>query len=261
MIAEQSQTLQGPALARRLAPWFALQLAFAERCAPLGGLAPAEAITQFTSIYKRMGFAPNARGPLHADWVGLFPALNAAGSVDAQLSVLMPELERRIVGYRHYSTHLFGCFSFDAPNEEGVVKLHFIPDHSDAPVGPLHASQRNARRGELAAMFAFIREQHGETARSVRGLSWLYHTEAYRSLFPESFAASVRRDEDVGAKPQGMRYWGQFLTHRGHLREDVAAAFRTGFADLELARLSNIFPYPPSRAEAPIESFYRALLA
>ena len=34
-------------------------------------------------------------------WVGLFPALNAAGSVDAQLSVLMPELERRIVGYRN----------------------------------------------------------------------------------------------------------------------------------------------------------------
>lgn len=260
MIAEDAPPLQGRALARRLAPWFELQLTFAARCTELGALSPAEAITQYTAIYKRMGFGPNARGKLHEDWLALCPALNEAEGVEAQFSILKPELERRIVGYRHYSEELFGCFSFDAPNDEGVVKLHFIPDHSDAAAGPLHNSNRDARRAELSAMVAHIHHRHGETAKTVRGLSWLYHTEAYRALFPESFAASVRRDSDAAARPQGMRYWGQFLTHRGELREDVARTFRSTFKDLALNRLADAYPYPPLRAEAPIGVFYQAYL-
>ena len=256
MIAEDAPALQGPVLARRLAPWFALQIAFAERCAALEGIRPAEAITQYTAIYKRMGFGPNARGPLHEDWLALGPALNAASSIDARLAVLMPELERRIVGYRHYSRDLFGCFSFDAPDGEGQVKLHFIPDHADAPAGPLHASNRPARLTELKAMFVHIRHAPGETAKSVRGLSWLYHTKAYGSLFPEVFTASLSPDPDP-ALPQGMRYWGQFLTHRGHLRPETAEPFLAGLSRLDLSRLTGAFPHPPLLAKAPISTFYR----
>ncbi|MEE2878265.1 MAG: hypothetical protein VX593_04605, partial [Pseudomonadota bacterium] len=47
MIAEDAPALQGPVLAQRLAPWFALQLAFAARCAELAGISPAEAITHY----------------------------------------------------------------------------------------------------------------------------------------------------------------------------------------------------------------------
>ncbi|MGB3626437.1 MAG: hypothetical protein WA989_11425 [Henriciella sp.] len=258
MTGKGCAALKGPALARRLEPWVALQLGFAARCAAIGGLSPAEAITQYTAIYKRMGFGPNARGPLHPDWLALCAPLNEAADIEAQLAILMPELDARIVGYRHYSDRLFGCFSFDAPNEAGAVKLHFIPDHSDAPTGPLHKSHRGARRAELAAMFAFIRRHHGERAKSVRGLSWLYHTGAYCALFPPAFSESARPDADAGAKPQGMRYWGQFLTHRGHLRHEVATAFRDGFDTLILERLAETFPYRPLLASAPIDVFYDA---
>lgn len=259
MIAQPAPPLDGRALARRLSPWFGLQLEFAAQCAKPGGLASFEAVTQYTAIYKRMGFAPNARGPLHADWLALAGALDEASSTHAQLAVLMPVLERRIVGYRHYSKHLFGCFSFDAPNAEGVVKLHFIPDHSDAELGPLARQNREERHDELRAMFAFIRDQHGDAAKTVRGLSWLYNTEAYRSLFPLAFAETAKPNSDRAAKPQGMRYWGQFLTHQGHLRETVAEAFRANFPALTLDRLADAFPYPPATATAPIEVFYDAL--
>lgn len=256
MIAEDAPALQGPVLAQRLAPWFALQLAFAARCAELAGISPAEAITHYTAIYKRMGFGPNARGPLHEEWLALGPALDAAGSVDAQLAILMPELEQRIVGYRHYSRELYGCFSFDAPDGEGQVKLHFIPDHSDAQAGPLHASNRPARMAELKSMFAHIRQAHGEAAKSVRGLSWLYHTRAYGSLFPEAFTTSLSPDPDP-ALPQGMRYWGQFLTHRCQLRPETAEPFRAGLSRLDLSRLPDAFPHPPLEAKASISAFYR----
>ena len=77
-MSETPPALEGRALARRLAPWFALQLEFAQRCADIGGITPFEAVTQYTAIYKRMGFGPNARGTLHADWLALAGPLDAA---------------------------------------------------------------------------------------------------------------------------------------------------------------------------------------
>ena len=258
---ESSSRLTGAKLANRLEPWFALQVDFAARCAALSGKSLGWGVTHYTAIYKRMGFGPNARGELAPGWSRIRAAIDRAPDAREALAIIMAEMRGRVVGYRHYSHDLFGCFSFDAPPETDHVKLHFIPDHSDARHGPLHITCRENRIAELTAMFSHIRVRYGSRAQRVRGLSWLYHTRAYRSLFPDIFAASVQRDRNAGALPQGMRYWGQFLTHRGHLRPAVCKAFHARLPDLSLERLADTFPCPPMTATAPIEAFYEAYLS
>lgn len=44
---------------------------------------------------------------------------------------------------------------------------------------------------QVRALFRQVRQEHPH-ARSVRGISWLYHLAAYRRLFPPQYGHSAR---------------------------------------------------------------------
>ena len=82
---------------------------------------------------------------------------------------------------------------------------------------------------------------------SVRGVSWLYNLEAYRRLFPRSFAMSIQAIK-VPLHLNGSSTWGQVL----NWRQDV----KPGMRDALLSRMTMMRP------EAPWEAFpFQALTA
>lgn len=97
----------------------------------------------------------------------------------------------------------WGCFSYDYYDTMRAVHLHFGNLDEPEP-GALSAARKDARLGELWAMFAAIRRDHPDV-ETVRGHSWLYNREGYRRLFPASYLASA-----TAARPnlQARSVWG-----------------------------------------------------
>ena len=139
----------------------------------------------------------------------------------------------------------FGCFSYDPPDQSGVLRIHFMPT-SGANDSPLSLSSRSARTDELRSMFLHIRRTETRVTL-VRGVSWLYNLDAYKRLFPPSYQASVRLPW-FPLHMNGSSTWGQVL----NWRQEIKPAVR----DAVIAKLVAINP------EAPWEVFpLRALIA
>ena len=147
----------------------------------------------------------------------------------------------------------FGCFTLVPPDAGGVVRLHFANHEDRLHMSPLAPSRLGARRGELAALFRHVGVFHPE-ARLVRGASWLYNIAAYRSLFPGRYIASGRLVEPAGLS--GSSSWGQFLDHRGALKDEAAADFRATFERLDPDAPWRLFPLRPLRNEARVQVFH-----
>jgi hypothetical protein len=239
--------------AERLAPYFAVQLDFARRLAAGQGIALGEAVSRYTNLRRRFGLPeedPASAAPWAAYLEGLDaadPAAQAAWTREAFLRSSEERLPAEQTG--------FGCFSCEAPDAEGGVRLHFVNRELDGEVGPLDRRRMPARREELAALFAFVREAYPQAAR-VLGASWLYNLEAYRRLFPPAYGASRRpRPEPVNLT--GTSSWGQLLDRRGGLKPDMAARFAENLAHLEVEAPWRVFPLPCLVTEAPIGLFHQ----
>jgi hypothetical protein len=102
-------------------------------------------------------------------------------------------------------------------------------------------------------MFAHLKSRHPE-AETVAGASWLYHTEAYRRLFPADYVAS--RIEAGEVRLNGMSSWGQFLTHSGAVKPALGDLFLANFKTLDPDQPWLIFPLRPLLVSAPVASFY-----
>jgi hypothetical protein len=99
---------------------------------------------------------------------------------------------------------------------------------------------------ELCELFSHVRPAE-RGVLSVRGISWLYNLDAYRRLFPRSYAMSIQ-PIDVPLHLNGSSTWGQVLNWRQEVKPDVRDAL--------LARLFTM------RADAPWEAFpFQALTA
>ncbi|VTU21446.1 hypothetical protein H6CHR_01592 [Variovorax sp. PBL-H6] len=96
-----------------------------------------------------------------------------------------------------------------------------------------------ARVQELCALFSHVRRTE-RNFLSVRGVSWLYNRDAYRRLFPRSYAMSIR---PVAAPLHlnGSSTWGQVLNWRQEVKPDMRDAL--------VDRLDTM------KAEAPWETF------
>jgi hypothetical protein len=147
----------------------------------------------------------------------------------------------------------FGCFACEAPNAEGMVRIHFGNREDRDDVGPLHHTRIPARRAELTEMFGWLAREH-PGAKRVDGGSWLYNLEAYRRLFPPEFGAS--RDPRNGPPYlHGMSTWGQFVDFRGRIRPQVRDAFFANLSALDIATPHRVFPYQVLFTTAPFDAF------
>ena len=237
----------------RNAGFFAIQLDFARRMAAGRGLALGEAVAAYTCLRRRLSLSeddPSTKLP----WTAYLERLQKLDSpADQEAWTQEVFLDSPPEGLAVGQTP-FGCFSCEPPTAQGVLRLHFTNREMDGAVGPLHRERLLARRGELAALFTFVRETWPNASR-VYGSSWLYHLEAYRGLFPPAYGAA-RRTPFGPVRLAGMSSWGQLLDRRGWLKPDVAQLFSENLRQLDLEAPWRAFPRSCLVTEAPIVLFY-----
>ncbi|WP_333588095.1 hypothetical protein [Phenylobacterium sp.] len=237
----------------RLADYYALQLDFAHAVARRADLPLGEATRRFTNLHRRLALGEVAEAP-GAGWLAFAGGLDAARHPRDRLAWTLVALaaapdEPPLAGQVR-----FGCFALE-PRSDGVVRIHFNNrEASTTEGGPLSRARMAARRAELTAMFAHLQRRHPEAAE-VHGASWLYHTEAYRRLFPADYTARPVTAEVV--RLTGTSSWGQFLTHAGGVKPELREAFRARFDEIAPEAPWRIFPLRPLLVSAPVESFYR----
>jgi hypothetical protein len=225
-----------------------LQFTFAERVQALSGMPLARALLEYTNLHVRFGLGRELDGE-HPTWQAFLTELRATDdgracaygfyARNAEASTAPPVAAR------------FGCFSY-ALHGRDLVRLHF---RNATPEGgsPLTTARMAERRAELAALFAHVRSMASADAQ-VLGVSWLYHLEAYRRLFPPSYGGARRV---VRGRFQSMSLWGQFLDHRGELKPGLELRFRSALAEHPtLADVDGCFPLQPLTVQAPARVFY-----
>jgi hypothetical protein len=240
------------ARAETFRPYFALQLRFAEQVAARGGRPLGETVRRFTNLHRRMAFGNVTEEPPGPEWLRFAERLEALPDAQSRLDWAMAEMAAAPDEPGHASHIQFGCFSYEPP-KAGLVRIHFNNRDSADGVGPLARSKTPVRRSELTRMFAHLKRRHPE-AETIAGASWLYHTEAYRRLFPTDYVAS--RTEAGEVRLNGMSSWGQFLTHAGTVKPVLRDAFVANFKDLDPDQPWLIFPLRPLLVSAPVASFY-----
>jgi hypothetical protein len=241
------------ARAERLRAYFGLQLLLAERIAAARPMPLAEAVLEFTNLHRRFGLGrPERDGPA-AEWAVYAERLASLESAGARLDWTIAVFERAAEDVPTDPQFPFGCFAYEPPNREGVVRIHFYNRDSDDGVGPLAAAKIERRRADLRALFTHLRATY-PGARSLRGGSWLYNLEAYRRLFPPAYVAS--RAPMDGPRLTGASTWGQLLRHDESVNETTAAAFLANLDALDPAEPWAVFPHRAQVTSAPVEAFY-----
>jgi hypothetical protein len=240
--------------AERLHGYFDLQLRFAQTVAEIGSLPLGDAVARYTNFHRRFGFGPLQGAPDSAAWTRYIDRLcllntHAQRVAWTQAFFLQAPEERAPA-----NEHQFGCFSCSPPNGEGILRIHFTNRDHDDSTGPLHHAKIDRRKRELKEMFAFIQSAYA-AATGVRGTSWLYHTQAYRRLFPFQYGQS-RVTRKTALRFDGSSSWGQFLDHREHIKPDLRDQFLQNLENLEMDHLWRVFPLPALITNAPIAVFY-----
>jgi hypothetical protein len=146
------------------------------------------------------------------------------------------------------------CGPFSGEVRDSVLRTHFMPHDDDGP-SPLHDSKRELRRAELHTMVELARDRHSDLLR-VRGESWLYNTRSYRALFPPAHVAASQTRTGT-TRFQGSSSWGQFLDHRGGVKENLRARFLVALDQFDGSEPWRVFPLPTLIVDSPIEVFDR----
>ena len=192
-----------------------------------------------------------------ASWRRVLDHIQAGESFGVQLQRL--EVAFAAAAPESVSSTVFGCFGFDPPDHEGVVRIHFNVQDRFAPNSPLHIDNLDQRQVELRNMMAHLRAHHPD-ASIIRGVSWLYNTASYCALFPPEY---TRAPTPVGTRLnfRGSSSWGQFLTYQQAVKNDLAEIFINRLAgmtleDIQAGRLGLLFPLPALVTACPVQTFY-----
>ena len=234
----------------RFADYFGLQLRLAAVMADARSLPLREAIDLYTNLRRRFGLN-DADDP---DWLAFLGEMEAASGEDERLALTLARYRQAPALFRPAYQVPFGCFACEPPNEDGVLRIHFMNADVGAEPGPLSAGRRGERLAELTEMFAFIRREY-PAARQVLGGSWLYNLEAYRRLFPAAYGDS-RRPTDEPVRLGGTSTWGQMVDHRGVVKPDLHARFLASLETIDVQRPWLAFPLRAMTATAPLQAFF-----
>ncbi|MFT4266067.1 MAG: hypothetical protein QM586_02400 [Xenophilus sp.] len=228
--------------------YFDLQLSFAERYAGAARVSFGVAVERCTNLRRRLGLEGHAGA---GGWQRFLVRIEElAGNRPAVLALCLACFDGRP---RHALERAFGCFSYDPPDAQGAMRIHFMPPEG-VPASPLAATGMDARRAELRALFAHVRRCE-RRALCVRGLSWLYNLDAYRRLFPPAYCASIRAP---GFSPRlnGTSTWGQVLDWRQQVKPRVRDAVLVNLAGLRPSAPWEVFPFRALMATCSIDRFH-----
>ncbi len=236
-----------------LRSYFDLQLRFAEAIVERKEVALSHAVFLYTNLYRRFGLGPPGHLPSSSLWQRYVAHLDTFCHHSDRLAWTWACYLRAPAEKTPADQQMFGCFSFELGNKGRLIRLHFMNRDYDG-LSPLHPSKTTKRRAELQEAFTHIKTYSPE-AREVRGASWLYNTQAYRSLFPMSYGES-RTPRTSVSQFQGSSSWGQFLDYRGNVKTALADTFRESLENLDVDRLWKVFPLATFMTVSPIEDFY-----
>jgi hypothetical protein len=227
--------------------YFDLQLQFAERYSKLTDVPLPDAIGKCTNLRRRFGlWCPKG----DRAWAAFLEELSSCRQ-HRDLLRLTLSVAGSAPTFRQSP---FGCFSYDPGGADKPLRLHFMPDLRHRHSGPLASSSRHERHAELQALFAEVRQQHPEV-QQVLGFSWLYHTHAYKRLFPPAYVESLVPAEGPHHL-NGSSIWGQVLNHRHELKPGVADLVLDGLQPRIVDSPWRAFALQPLVAYCSVEHFF-----
>ena len=216
--------------------------------AGLVGIPLEQALLEYTNLTVRFGLGRHC-GPEDEVWRAYLEG--ARGAHDLLDWTERFYHERRALPWPSRVVAVFGCFSY-AQHGDTDIKLHFR-DAEPSDRSPLDLQRAPARRADLAALFAHVRESQGSDF-SVHGASWLYNLDAYCRLFPKAYVETTRAS---GGQFRRMPLWGQFLDRHGETRPQMTEPFLARLAACrDPAALDGCFPFPVRVASAPGRVFF-----
>lgn len=170
------------ARAERLRDYFDLQLRFAQKISEVGQIPLTDAVALYTNFHRRFGLG-SIKGESYAtEWTrytqGLVGLPAHAQMVSWTQAYFLQSPEETLPS----EDCEFGCFSCSPSNDDGIVRIHFVPflnKNNRGGVGPLNHAKVADRKRELRELFKYVRSAF-PSARGVLGASWLYNLEAYR---------------------------------------------------------------------------------
>jgi len=246
---------KGLAVAEIAREFFGVQLHYACVLSAKAGMPLAEAITFHTNFHRLFAYGNLGKMTPDPEFVVLVRDVVAL-SAEMRLDHLIAAYAERAADPWPPERFPFGNhFACEAPNEAGIVRIHFRNRFNTDAHGPLHASNVAQRRADLTAMFAFVADRWPD-ATAINGASWLYNMEAYRRLFPADYGAS--RKPMIGPRSMhGLSTWGQFLEFRGRAKPEIVERFKRGLDALDVTQPWLSFPYQVLATTAPLTSFQR----
>lgn len=227
--------------------YFHLQLRFAQRYAALSGLPLTQAVDGCTNLRRRFGMAGFAG---EERWAAFLMDVRHCSHLDEVLQIAVA----RYKSAPRAESAPFGCFTYDAPDLQGMLRLHFMPEERHRHSSPLSATNLAERRSELRRLFMEVRTLHRDV-RQVRGFSWLYHLPAYRSLFPPAYLNNLSAT-DGPLHLTGSSIWGQVLDHRHRLRPGIAQRVLAGLEASAVTAPWKAFPLQPLGALCAADHFF-----
>jgi hypothetical protein len=235
---------------------FAVQLHFADVFSARAGIPLAEAITFHTNFHRLFAYGNLSKQGADPEFLALVDRAIAAPDAVTRLDHFVSAYATRPQDPWPSDRFPFGKhFACEAPNAEGIVRIHFRNRVNNDPTGPLHVSRIAERRADLAELFGHVARTWPQS-KTVMGASWLYNTEGYRRLFPKAFADS--RTPLLGPRPiHGLSTWGQFLDFRGGVKPQIAEQFYANLKTLDASQPWLSFPYQVLTTIAPFEAFRR----
>ena len=238
----------------RLHGYFDLQLRFAQTVAEISSLPFTDIVARYTNFHRRFGLGRLQGVPCADEWtcyVDQFPLLKTHDQRVAWTQAFFLQSSEESPSANE---HRFGCFSCTPPNAEGILRIHFANRDNEGGNGPLNHTKIDRRKRELKERFTFIKSTYPSTT-GVRGTSWLYHTQAYRRLFPFQYGDS-RVIRKTALRFDGTSSWGQFLDHQEQIKPDLREVFLQNLKKLDMDNLWRVFPLPALVTNAPVEVFY-----
>lgn len=195
-------------------------------------------------------------------WEGTDNYIDAENMTPVELAEALYEREKKESAKRlpleYHEDTRYGCFLYHHQIDVPVVDIHFQNAESDT-VSPLSVKNIENRRRELEDMLTEIKRDYPDT-KEVEGRSWLYNSESYRHLFPDSY--TEHREEVIAETARdisGGSAWGQFMDHTLGLKKELADQFIANLKALDEVTPETIgkaFPLRTYRVRGPIEDFY-----
>jgi hypothetical protein len=225
--------------------FFSLQIEFAKKLAEVSGEKFSDVLLHSTTLYRRfrLGKVLDPNNPIWLEFLS---------KTDGDLA--QRAYEFYVQGENREDQRLkrikFGCFQHDYNPTEKTVFIHFgNQEKTDSPF-----QDQEKRKQELRTMFEYIKKHYPE-AEYVRGHSWLYNLEKYRSLFPKEYTDNLEVDQHPTT---GLSTWGQFLDRQLKTRPDLAAVFLQKISSAKNKQeILDAFPNKVLKPKTRIEDFYR----